>query len=95
MRWQSTAIARLQFIQPRPPVAAQRLVTGYALRKKQPFDAIDVANPFNDQHFAFAAEAAAVLFLGGWRLDHCADTRLTAFVRQQRPNQGLSVKLVG
>ena len=90
-----TAIARLQLVEPFPPIAAQRLVAGYALGEQQSFDAIDVLDPLGDQHLALAAEAAAVFFLGRRRLDHRAHPRFAALVGQQRANQRLAVDPVG
>jgi hypothetical protein len=63
-------------------IAAQRLVTGDALGKQQPLDAIDVLDPLGDQHLALATEAAAIFFLGCRRLDHRAHPRFAALVRQ-------------
>jgi hypothetical protein len=63
-------------------IASQRLVTGDALGKQQPFDAIDVPDPLGDQRLALAAEAAAVFFLRCRRLDHRAHPRFAALERQ-------------
>src|ERR1700738_2892205 len=61
----------------------------------QSFDTIHVLDPLGDQHLAFAAETAAVLFLGSRRFDHCTHPRFTALVRQQRAKQRLAVDPVG
>ena len=95
MLWQGTAIARPQLVEPSPTVAAQRLVTGYALGEQQSFDAIDVLDPLVDQHFALAAEAATIFFLGRRRFNHRAHSRFAALIRQQRAKQGLAVDPVG
>jgi hypothetical protein len=42
MHRQRTAVARRQLVEPLASIAAQRLVTGDALGKQQPLDAIDV-----------------------------------------------------
>ena len=43
MHRQRTAIARLQFVKSLAPVAAKRLVIGYALVEQQSFDPVNVA----------------------------------------------------
>ena len=91
MLWQGTAIARPQLVEPLPTIAAQRLVPGHALGEQQSFDAIDVLDPLGDQHFALAAETAAVFFLGRRRFDHRAHPRFAALIRQQRAKQRLAV----
>jgi hypothetical protein len=60
-----------------------------------------VLDPLGDQHLAFAAETAAVLFLGSRRLDHCtqppshlkmqrkAVTRAAAVTREGKSNLSL------
>ena len=48
-----------------------------------------------DQHFALAAEAAAVLLLGSGHLDHRTHPGFAAFVGQKRADQRLAVDLVG
>ena len=45
----ATAIACLERIQPRPPIASQRLIPGCALREEQSFDPVDVLNSFQQQ----------------------------------------------
>ena len=45
----ATAIASLERIQPRPPIASQRLIPGCALREEQSFDPVDVLNSFQRQ----------------------------------------------
>ena len=95
MHRQRAAIARLQLVKPLPPIATQRLVAGYALGEQQSFDPVDMLDPFVDQHLALAAETAAVLFFGRWRLDHRAHPRFAALVRQQRAKQRLAVDPVG
>ena len=92
---QGTAIARPQLFEPSPAIATQRLVIGHALGEQQSFDTIYVLDPLGDQHLAFAAKSAAVLFLGRRRFDHCAHPRFTALVRQQRAKQRLAVDPVG
>ena len=82
MLWQGTAIARPQLVELLPSIAAQRLVAGYALPEEQPFDPVDVLDPFVGQYFALAAETAAVLFFGGRRFDHRAHPRFAALIRQ-------------
>ena len=82
MHRQGTAVARRQLVEPLTSIAAQRLVTGDALGKQQPLDAIDVLDPLRDQHLALATEAATVFFLGCWRLDHRAHPRFAALERQ-------------
>ena len=63
-----TAIASLKRIQPRPPIATQRLIPGCALREEQSFDPVDVLDPFHDQHLALTANPAAVfIFSAGAR----------------------------
>src|SRR6266851_5796878 len=47
------------------------------------------------QHFALAAEAAAVLLLGSGRLDHRTHPRFATLVGEQRANQRFAVDLVG
>jgi hypothetical protein len=89
------AIARLELVEPLASIAAQRLVTRYALGEQQPLDPIDVLDPLGDQHLALAAEAAAVFFLGRRRPDHRAHPRFAALERQQRANQRLAVDPVG
>ena len=79
---QSTAVARRQVLEPLASIAAQRLVTEYSLGEQQPFYAIDVLYPLGDQHLAFAAEAAAVFFLGCRRPDHRTHPRFAALIRQ-------------
>jgi hypothetical protein len=61
---------------------SRRSVTGDALGKQQPLDAIDVLDPLGDQHLALATEAAAIFFLGCRRLDHRAHPRFAALERQ-------------
>jgi hypothetical protein len=94
MLWQRTTIARPQFVEPPPTVTTQRFVPAHALREQQSFNAIDVLDSLGDQNFALAAETATILFLGSWRLDHCAHSGFAALVRQQRANQRLTVDLV-
>jgi hypothetical protein len=48
-------------------------------------------NPLGDQHLALAAEAAAVLFFGGWRLHHRAHPSFAPLIRQQHANQCFAV----
>jgi hypothetical protein len=50
-----------------------------------------VPDPLGDQHLALATEAAAVLFLGSWCLDHRAHPRFAPLVRQQRANQRIAI----
>jgi hypothetical protein len=67
---QATAIASLERIQPRPPIATQRLIPGCALREEQSFDPVHVLNPFHDQHLTLTANPAAVFIFGRWRPHH-------------------------
>jgi hypothetical protein len=67
---QATAIASLERIQPRPPIATQRLIPGCALREEQSFDPVDVLDPFHDQHLALTANPAAVFIFRRWRPHH-------------------------
>ena len=48
MHRQGTAVAYVSFVEPLAPIAAQRLVTGDALGKRQYLDAIDVLDPLGD-----------------------------------------------
>src|SRR5271155_4249283 len=80
---QRAAIARLQLVEPLVAIAAQRLVVGYALAEQQSLDAVDVFDSLADQRLALAAQAAAILFFGRWRLDHCAHPGLAPPIGQQ------------
>jgi hypothetical protein len=66
---QGAAIAGPQFFQAIASVAAQRFVVADALAEEQAFDAVDVLDPFGDQHLALAVGPAAILILG------CVGTR--------------------
>jgi hypothetical protein len=70
MLGQATAIASLKRLQPRSPVAMQRLIPGYALREEQSFDAVDMLDPFHDQHLALTADPASVFIFGRRRPNH-------------------------
>jgi hypothetical protein len=63
MLGQATAIASLKRVEPRTPIATQRLIPGCALREEQSFDPVDVLNPFHDQHLTLTANPAAVFIL--------------------------------
>src|SRR5438270_8307500 len=52
-------------------------------------------DPFGGQCLSLAREPAAILLFWRRHPDHCADTRLATFVRQQGSNQCLSVDPVG
>jgi len=54
-----------------------------------------VQDPLGGQHFALAAEAAAVLLLRSGRLDHRTHPGFAALVGQQRADERLAVDLVG
>ena len=70
MLGQAAPIASLKRIQPRSPIATQRLIPGRALREEQPFDPVDVLNPFHDQHLALTANPAAVFIFRRRRPNH-------------------------
>ena len=70
MLGQVAAIAGLKRIQPRSPVAMQRLIPGCALREEQSFDAVDVLDPFHDQHLTLTADPAAVFIFRCRRPNH-------------------------
>jgi len=95
MRWQWPAVAGRQFVEPLTSTAAQRFVAGDALGKQQAFDPVDVLDPLGDQHFALAAEAAAIFFLRRWRFYHRTYPRFPALERKYRAKQRLAVDLVG
>jgi hypothetical protein len=84
MLWLGTAIARPQLVEPSPTIGAQRFVARYALPEEQPFDPIDVLNPFSGQYLALAAKTAVILFFRCRRFDHRAHPRFAALIRQQR-----------
>src|SRR5208283_2030798 len=71
--WQATAIASLKRIQPRPPIATQRLIPGCALSEEQSFDPVDVLDPFHDQDLSLTANPAAVFIFRRRRPNHWAD----------------------
>ena len=70
MLGQATAIASLERIQPRSPIATQRLVPRGALREEQSFDPVDVLDPFHDQHLTLTANPAAIFIFRRRRSNH-------------------------
>jgi hypothetical protein len=95
VRRQSASVAGHEFVETFTPIAAQRLVARYSLREQQSLDPIDVLDPLGDQHPAFAAEPAAIFFLGRRRPDHHADPRFAALISQQRAQKRFAIDLVG
>ena len=95
MHRQRTAIARLQFVKSLAPVAAKRLVIGYALGEQQSFDPVNVLDPLGGQRLALTAKPAIVFVFGHWRGDNGADARFAPFVSQQRTDQCLAINPIG
>src|SRR5260370_1383559 len=77
---------------PRPPVAPQRGVVGYALCEQKTLDPVHMRDALLDQCPPLAAKPPAILFLGRGRNHHRADPRLAALVGEKRPQQRLAVK---
>ena len=61
MRRKRPAVSRAQRFQPFAPVAAQRFIIGYALRKQQSLDPVDMPHAPGDQCLALAARPAMLL----------------------------------
>jgi hypothetical protein len=73
----------------------QWLVACDALREKESFDPIDVADPLGGKFSALPDQSASVFLLWCYVSHHRADTRLSTLERQQRSHQGLAVDPVG
>jgi hypothetical protein len=57
--------------------------------------AVDVLDPFHNQHLALTANPAAVFIFRRRRPNHRADPRFTTLVGEQRAKQSLAVDPVG
>jgi hypothetical protein len=85
------SIASTKCLQALTPIPPNRRVFRDALREEQPFDAVDVLDPFGDQRPALTANLPAILLLGRGRHYHGADPWLAALVGQQGSDQSLAV----
>src|SRR5207247_3128187 len=86
MHRQLPPVARSQGLEPRPPIAPQRLVTGYPLREQKALDPVHMRDALGDQALPFATNPPPVLFFRRGRHHHRTDPRSAALVAETRPD---------